>query len=94
MSWPPKRPFATPPAHMAAQALAQSAANAQESLTCVKCLVQLVRARAARLAATHALTEHRRLRSRLDRRCTRLRAFAACSQTTRSSVANSQACRT
>lgn len=31
---------------MAAQALAVSAANAQESLTCVKCLVQLVRARA------------------------------------------------
>ena len=47
---------------MAAQALAVSAANAQESLTCVKCLVQLVCARAARLVATRAclaLTMHR-----------------------------------
>ena len=43
--------FRTPPHSMAAQAVAQSAANAQESLTCVKCLVQLVRARASRFAA-------------------------------------------
>ena len=43
---------------MAAQAVAQSAANAQESLTCVKCLVQLVRARAARRAAKRALARH------------------------------------
>ena len=47
-----------PPSTMAAQSVAQSAANAQESLTCVKCLVQLVRARAARRAAKRALARH------------------------------------
>ena len=70
-----------------AQAVAVDAATAQQSLTCVKCLVQLVRGARAGVAwlRVAALTA-----DALRRRCTRSQACAASSRKTPSSAATSR----